>query len=64
MAYQYWSGTKDTHDIKNLSWAQYKNKSLQNWIGAARGVKAVFDNPEILKHIRCIKYVRTNKKTK
>jgi hypothetical protein len=38
LAMQYWEGTRDRHGVGMMAFEEYMGKSIENWMGSARGV--------------------------
>jgi hypothetical protein len=41
LARRFYDGTQDKKRIYNMTWEEYKNKSLKNWFSAARGLISI-----------------------
>lgn len=51
LARRYWDGSRDTRNVKDLSFDKYWNMSAVGWLGTARGVISAVKNPEHLENL-------------
>ena len=58
LAMQYWSGSRDTHNIKNMTFRQYLNKSLMNWMPAANGIIYIIKNNDEYERRKVVKALK------